>query len=62
MRGRVMSLYTLTFFGFTPFGNLALGALSEVIGMSVSITLAALLTLISALVIFRRTPALRQMR
>jgi hypothetical protein len=56
-----MSLYTLTFFGFTPFGNLALGALSEVIGMSVAMTLAALLTLVSALVIFRRTPALRQM-
>ncbi|MCB0146133.1 MAG: MFS transporter, partial [Caldilineaceae bacterium] len=32
MRGRVMSLYTLTFFGFTPFGNLALGALAEWIG------------------------------
>lgn len=61
MRGRVMSLYTLTFFGFTPFGNLALGALSEAIGMSVAMTLAALLTLVSALVIFRRTPALRQM-
>ena len=44
MRGRVMSLYTLTFFGFTPFGNLALGALAEWISMSVAITLAAFLT------------------
>lgn len=61
MRGRVMSLYTLTFFGFTPFGNLALGALSEAIGMSIAITLAAALTLISAVMIFRRIPALRQM-
>ena len=61
MRGRVMSLYTLTFFGFTPFGNLAIGALSEVIGMSVAITLAAVLTLASAVVIFRRTPELRRM-
>jgi MFS family permease len=61
MRGRVMSLYTLTFFGFTPFGNLALGALSEVIGMSIAITLAAALTLVSAFMIFRRIPALRQM-
>lgn len=61
MRGRVMSLYTLTFFGFTPFGNLALGALSEAIGMSIAITLAAALTLVSAVVIFRRIPALRQM-
>jgi MFS family permease len=61
MRGRVMSLYTLTFFGFTPFGNLALGALSEAIGMSIVITLAAVLTLASAIVIFRRTPELRRM-
>ena len=29
MRGRVMSLYTLTFFGLTPFGNLLVGALAE---------------------------------
>lgn len=61
MRGRVMSLYTLTFFGFTPFGNLALGALSETIGMSIAITIAAMLTLGSAAIIFRRTPELRRM-
>lgn len=61
MRGRVMSLYTLTFFGFTPFGNLAIGALSEAIGMSIAITLAAVLTLASAMVIFRRTPELKKM-
>jgi MFS family permease len=30
MRGRVLSLYTLTFFGFAPFGNLAIGSLAEV--------------------------------
>jgi MFS family permease len=61
MRGRVMSLYTLTFFGFTPFGNLALGALSEKIGMSLAILLFAVLTLGSAVVIFRRTPQLREL-
>ncbi len=61
MRGRVMSLYTLTFFGFTPFGNLALGALAEWISMSVAITLAAGLTLLSAIVIFWRIPELRRL-
>ena len=61
MRGRVMSLYTLTFFGFTPFGNLALGALAEWISMSVAITLAAFLTFVSAVVIFWRIPQLRQL-
>jgi MFS family permease len=61
MRGRVMSLYTLTFFGFTPFGNLALGALSEAIGMPSAISLFAVLTLGTALIIFHRMPELRQM-
>jgi len=61
MRGRVMSLYTLTFFGFTPFGNLALGALSEAIGMPLAITLFAVLTLGTAAITFRQTPALRRM-
>lgn len=61
MRGRVMSLYTLTFFGFTPFGNLALGALSEAIGMPAAITLFAALTLGAAVIIFRRTPELQRL-
>lgn len=61
MRGRIMSLYTLTFFGFTPFGNLALGAISEAFGMTLAITLFAMLTLGSAVVIFRWTPQLRRL-
>ena len=61
MRGRVMSLYTLTFFGFTPFGNLALGALSQAIGMNVAILLFAVLTFGASLVVFRLTPQLRRL-
>jgi MFS family permease len=61
MRGRVMSLYTLTFFGFTPFGNLALGALSQAIGMSVAILLFAVLTFGASWVVFRLTPQLRRL-
>ena len=30
MRGRVLALYTLTFFGFAPFGNLLAGAVAQV--------------------------------
>jgi hypothetical protein len=33
MRGRIMALYTITFLGFAPFGNLALGALSAQYGL-----------------------------
>src|SRR5262249_28444694 len=33
MRGRVMGLYSLTFMGLTPLGALAIGALSEALGV-----------------------------
>jgi len=61
MRGRVMSIYSLTFFGFAPFGNLAVGALSESIGLSAALTLSAVISLASACVIFWWTPELRRM-
>lgn len=61
LRGRVMGLYTLTFLGFTPFGNLMAGALSERIGLSQTIALFALLVLVLALWVLRRTPQIRQL-
>lgn len=38
MRGRVMSLYTLSFFGVAPFGNLLIGYLAEAWGISLVVT------------------------
>jgi MFS family permease len=61
MRGRVLSLYTLTFFGFTPFGNLLVGALGQAIGLSLALIIMAVITLVSSVVIFWRTPALRRL-
>ena len=61
MRGRVMSLYTLTFFGFAPFGNLLVGALGESIGLTPALIVMAAITLLCALVIFWKTPQLRRM-
>ena len=55
------SLYTLTFLGFLPFGNLVLGALAEWIGLNAAITLAAVLTFASAVVVFWRIPHLRHL-
>ena len=52
MRGRVMGLYTITFLGFAPFGNLALGALSARIGLSYAITLFAAISLVLSLIVF----------
>jgi MFS family permease len=61
MRGRVMSLYTITFFGFAPFGNLLMGWLSEVWGLSPSIALGAGATLLLTLLTLRSIPQLREL-
>ncbi|MBX3015829.1 MAG: MFS transporter [Caldilineaceae bacterium] len=61
MRGRVMSLYTLTFFGFTPFGNLAIGAVAEQWGLGEAIASSALIALVLSLIVIYKTPQLRQL-
>ncbi len=61
LRGRVMSIYTLTFFGFAPFGNLAIGAISEQIGLSNAIGLFAAVNLLLALAIHRKVPDIRRL-
>ena len=61
MRGRVMGLYTLTFFGFAPFGNLAMGRLAEQWGMSVIITLSAICAFVLAAIVILLVPQVRKM-
>ncbi len=61
LRGRVMGLYTLTFFGFTPFGNLAVGALSEQIGLSYAISLFALISLLLTLLVLQKIPKIKSL-
>ena len=61
MRGRIMSLYTLTFFGLAPFGNLAMGVLSEIWGIGQTIAVSALITLVLMGVIFYKMPQVRQL-
>ncbi len=59
MRGRIMALYTITFLGFAPFGNLALGALSARYGLGPSVALFAAISLVLSLILFRRVPQMR---
>jgi len=61
MRGRVMSLYTLTFFGLSPFGSLGAGALAEYLPLNLTIALTALLMLIFSLLLQWRIPELRKL-
>ena len=61
MRGRVMSLYTLTFFGLSPFGSLLVGTLAENWSLTGTVTLAALVTGALSLAVFIRIPELRKL-
>jgi len=55
-RGRVMGLYTLTFFGFAPFGNLLIGYLGEKLGLGIAMTLFAICSLILSRLVLMKTP------
>ncbi len=61
MRGRVMGLYTLTFFGFAPFGNLAIGVLANQWDMSLTLLLSAACSLILSAIVIVLVPQLRKM-
>jgi len=55
-RGRVLSLYTLTFFGIAPFGALALGLLAERIGTPDALAVYSILGVIISVLILLRFP------
>jgi len=59
MRGRVMSIYTLSFFGLIPVGALVTGGLAEWIGEPNTIVLGAIVSLIFAIHLWINVPKLR---
>jgi len=58
-RGRVMGLYTLSFFGFSPFGNLLMGALGEKFGLTFVMILFGVLSLILSRIVLARNPGIK---
>jgi hypothetical protein len=61
LRGRVVSVYTLSFFGLTPLGALLAGGVAEFIGEPLTISLSALISLGFALFLWVRVPHLRRL-
>jgi MFS family permease len=61
LRGRVMSIYSLTFFGGMPLGALWSGALGHVIGAPLTIAVGALIVLGFAVLLWIRMPQVRQL-
>ena len=62
MRGRVMSLYTISFLGLSPIGTLGIGLVAEYLPMNITIALSALLTLLLSLLVYRKAPRLRELQ
>ena len=60
-RGRVMGLYTLTFFGFAPFGNLLIGFLGDKLGMGIAMTIFAVCSLILSRLVLMKTPEVQKL-
>jgi MFS family permease len=59
MRGRVMSFYTMAFFGMTPFGSLLAGAAASRWGAPAAVRSGGVITLVAVLLFARRLPLLR---
>jgi MFS family permease len=62
LRGRVMGLFTFTFFGFLPIGSLVNGALADQIGAPMTVQINAVILLAAAFLLFVRFPFLRAQR
>ena len=60
-RGRVMSLYTLTWFGIAPFGSLLMGLVARQIGAADAIMISALIGGAMSIAILLRAPDVRRL-
>ena len=59
-RGRVMSLYTMSFLGMTPFGNLLGGTLGDRLGASNTLIIAGSTCILGSIFFSRQLPALKK--
>lgn len=62
LRGRVMGIFTLTFFGLMPIGSLVNGAIADKIGAPLTIQFNALILLAAAVSLFLIVPTVQNQR
>jgi MFS family permease len=60
LRGRVMSIYMFSFFGFMPIGALLAGVAATAIGVPFTVIIGAAGTLVCAVAVFLAVPSLRR--
>ena len=61
LRGRVMAVYSLAFFGFLPVGGLLAGLVAEAVGEVWTLTLTASVTLVCSCLAVLVYPAVRRL-
>jgi MFS family permease len=61
LRGRVMSIYTLVFFGGVPIGSLLVGGMARWIGEPLTAAISAGVLLVLAAAIWLRLPEVRRL-
>jgi MFS family permease len=59
LRGRVMSVYMMTFFGLMPIGSMWIGMLAEHFGEGAAVIINGLLALLFAAAVWAAVPKLR---
>lgn len=59
-RGRVMSIYTMSFFGMVPLGNLFAGSLANHIGAPYTLAIGGIFCIVGSLLFYRELPVLRR--
>lgn len=59
-RGRVMSFYTMSFMGMTPFGSIFSGSLADKIGAPATIVIGGIACLAGSALFLSRLPALKE--
>jgi predicted MFS family arabinose efflux permease len=59
LRGRVLSIYTLTLFGLMPIGALMAGTLAQSVGAPDTVRVTALVALAAAVLLYWRAPKVR---
>ena len=62
VRGRVMSIYGLTHFGFMPIGGLFAGMLAEFAGEPITVILSGAVYLLSVSILWVKAPQLRKLK
>ncbi|MEI2582489.1 MFS transporter [Scytonema sp. PRP1] len=60
-RGRVMSLYTMSFLGMIPFGNLVGGALADKIGAPYTLIIDGIVCILGSIYFAKQLPALKKL-